>query len=33
LVIGSTYVFRVLATNSVGSSSLSAASNQITARK
>ena len=33
LVIGSTYVFRVLATNSVGSSSLSATSNQITARK
>ena len=33
LVIGSTYVFRVLATNSAGSSSLSAASNQITARK
>ena len=33
LVIGSTYVFRVLATNSVGSSSLSASSNQIIARK
>lgn len=33
LTIGSTYVFRVLATNSVGSSSLSASSNQITARK
>jgi len=33
LVIGSTYVFRVLATNSVGSSSLSATSNQITAQK
>jgi subtilisin family serine protease len=33
LVIGSTYVFKVLATNSVGSSSLSAMSNQITARK
>lgn len=33
LVIGSTYVFRVLATNSVGSSSLSPTSNQIIARK
>ena len=33
LVIGSTYVFRVLATNSAGSSSLSASSNQIIARK
>lgn len=33
LVIGSTYVFRVLATNTVGSSSLSATSNQIIARK
>ena len=33
LVIGSTYVFRVLATNSVGPSSLSPTSNQIIARK
>ncbi len=33
LVIGSTYVFRVLAPNSVGSSSLSPTSNQIIARK
>ena len=33
LVIGSTYVFRVLATNSVGPSSLSPTSNQIIAQK
>ena len=33
LAIGSTYVFRVLATNPVGSSSLSATSNQIIAQK